>query len=60
MHISPKKQLLFLYYLDNSDNPIVLLRDTLKYPSPTDPHNATGWLERQKTTVGQIEAMGKL
>ena len=42
----------------NLENPVILLRDILRYPSPLDPFNETGWLQRQKTVGGPIERVG--
>ena len=42
-----------------SENPIILLRDTLLYPTPCDPFNSVGWLRRQQSTAGPILKMGK-
>ena len=40
-------------------NPLVLLRDILKYPSPGAPYASSGRLYRQPTTGGTIKSIGQ-
>ena len=40
-------------------NPLVLLKDILKYPSPNAPYASSGRLYRQPTTGGTIKSIGQ-
>jgi len=51
--------ILFDSEFDILDNPVVLVRDLLLYPSPVDPHASAGWLRRQTSLGGPIEHVGE-